>query len=124
DTSKPGELDLDIYEAPGVVGIARTEAIDCPVGQTSPFCPNGGYTYGDYGKIIGRPEVHADGEIWGQTLWDLRDALGSAKTEMIVTRGMELSPANPSFLDMRNSILQGDLAAFNGANRDTIWKVF
>ena len=75
----------------------------------APAAPGtGGYTYGDFGKIIGRPEVHADGEIWGQTLWDLRDALGQSVTEMLVTRAMELSPGNPSFLDMRNSILQAD----------------
>ena len=29
-----------------------------------------------FGKIIGAPEVHADGEIWGQTLWQIRSALG------------------------------------------------
>ncbi len=37
----------------------------------------GGYTYGDFGRIRGFPEVHADGEIWGETLWQLRGALGS-----------------------------------------------
>ena len=37
----------------------------------------GGYTYADYGNVVGGPEVHADGEIWAQTLWDLRDRLGS-----------------------------------------------
>ena len=39
----------------------------------------GGFTYGDYGKIwFDGPEIHADGEIWAQTLWDLpaRDRLG------------------------------------------------
>ena len=66
--------------------------------------------------------MHADGEIWGQTLWDLRTALGSRTTEILVTRAMELSPANPSFLDERNAILQADLVGNGGANRDTIWK--
>src|SRR4029077_14326691 len=84
----------------------------------------GGYTYGDFAKIIGRGEVHADGEIWGETLWDLRNALGQATTEGIVTRAMELSPSNPSFLDMRNSILEADLVDNNGANHDAIWHVF
>ena len=95
--------------------LIRTQPMDCPVGSTSPRCPGtpgagpGGYTYGDFGQIIGGPEVHADGEIWGETLWDLRNALGAKLTESLVTRAMELSPANPSFLDMRNSILQADL---------------
>ena len=39
---------------------------------------SGGFTYGDFGRIAGEPEVHADGEIWAQTLWDLRAAVGVA----------------------------------------------
>ena len=81
-------------------------------------------TYGDFGKIAGGPEVHADGEIWLETLWDLRNALGSTETERLVTRAMELSPPSPSFLDMRNAIVQADEVANGGANSDTIWKTF
>src|SRR5262249_1346070 len=94
--------------------LIRTQPPDCSVGSTSTKGPGtpgagpGGYTYGDFGKIIGAPEVHADGEIWAETLWDLRKALGVPLTEALVTRAMELSPANPSFLDMRNSILMAD----------------
>jgi len=110
--------------------LVRTEQIDCQVHSPKKFCPgtpgagSGGYTYGDFGKIIGFPEVHADGEIWGQTLWDLRDALGSKRTEAIVTRGMELSPTFPSYLDMRNAIIQADMADFHGKDVHTIWTVF
>jgi hypothetical protein len=76
------------------------------------------------GHIIGQPEVHADGEIWGQTIWQLRQALGTNVTETIVTRGMELSPQDPSMLDMRNAILQADQVAFSGSHRAAIWSVF
>jgi hypothetical protein len=68
--------------------------------------------------------VHADGEIWASTLWDLRAKLGSKLSESLVTRAMELSPANPSFLDMRNSILQADLVVNKGKAHASIWKVF
>jgi hypothetical protein len=60
--------------------LIRTQPLDCAVGAPASRCPgtpdvgSGGYTYGDFGKIIGQPEVHADGEIWGETLWDLRRA--------------------------------------------------
>jgi hypothetical protein len=37
---------------------------------------------------------------------------------------MELSPADPSFLDMRNSILQADLACDRGRHVSAIWSVF
>ncbi|HTG47335.1 MAG TPA: M36 family metallopeptidase [Actinomycetota bacterium] len=129
DTAAPGQLLEGTYVSGGK-RLVRTEAIDCPVGSAAPRCRGanglgkGGYTYGDFGKIFGTPEVHADGEIWGQTLWDLRTVLGSKITEGLVTRAMELSPANPSFLDERNAILQADQVLHAGAHRTTIWKTF
>ena len=132
-TDTPGVA--DVLEGDYVSGgddLIRTEPLDCKVGSSDTACDGdprgtagtGGYTYGDFGKIIGRPEVHAASEIWSQTLWDLRDALGSTTVEGIVTRAMELAPSNPSQLDMRNSILQADLVANGGANHDTIWTTF
>ncbi|WP_329273063.1 M36 family metallopeptidase [Streptomyces sp. NBC_01451] len=129
-----GRTDGDVtLDAPGWSDElpARSQALDCPVGSTSARCHGtagagpGGYTYGDYGKIAARgPEVHGDGEIWGETLWDLRDALGSRLTESLVTRAMELSPVNPSFLDQRNAILQADTVVDGGRAHDRIWQVF
>src|SRR5439155_227115 len=75
DTPDPGDVRIGNYVGAGQ-DLIRTEPMDCPVGTTSPKCPGtpgagpGGYTYGDFGHIIGIPEVHADGEIWGETLWD------------------------------------------------------
>jgi hypothetical protein len=37
---------------------------------------------------------------------------------------MELSPANPSFLDMRNAILQADQVVSEGSGNAKLWKVF
>ena len=73
---------------------------------------SGGYTYGDFGRIAGSAEVHDDGEIWAQTLWDLRTALGSEKARALVTTGMALLPPEPSFLDARNGILLADQTLF------------
>jgi extracellular elastinolytic metalloproteinase len=79
------------------------------------------------------PEVHADGEIWGQTLWDLRQQLvseagsevaGSDVALQLITDAMRISPPEPSFLDMRNAILQADVGANGGANRALLWSVF
>ena len=129
---KAGVADLQIFQYDGEgVFLDRTEPIDCKVGSTSELCTGGatghggGYTYADYGNIGGAPEVHDDGEIWAQTLWDLRTRARLAKTdESLVTRAMELAPSNPSFLDMRNAILIADTAAFGGHDQDAIWKVF
>jgi hypothetical protein len=121
---------LGRYVMAGQPGILRWEPIDCRVGGTEAACPGGvrtgrgGFTYGDFGRVDFGPQVHSDGEIWGQTLWDIRTALGSDATLTLVTRAMELSPPEPSFLDMRNAILQADLVAFDGANADLLWQVF
>jgi extracellular elastinolytic metalloproteinase len=128
DTNAPGDILVGKYVEHG--GTIRSQPLDCPVGSTSANCPGspgagpGGFTYGDFGRVTGGPEVHADGEIWAETLWDLRTALGSKTTESLVTRAMELSPSNPSFLDERNSILTADMVVNNGKNQKKIWQVF
>ena len=61
--------------------------------------------------------MHADGEIWVQTLWEMRSARSPA-TESTVTRGMEPSPPELSFPDMRNAILQADQVVFAGSHQD------
>ena len=61
-----------------------------------------------------QPRSTLDGEIWAETLWDLRTAVGSADARRLITDGMRLSPAEPSFLDMRNAILLADQAAGGG----------
>jgi len=130
-TDAPDKVDVVPFQYDGAgVALDRTEPMDCKVGSTSRRCPGagtghrGGYTYADYGHVSGTPEVHSDGEIWEQTLWDLRDRLGSDTTEALLTRAMELSPMNPSFLDERNAILVADTALFGGRHRAGIWRVF
>ena len=130
DSQADGEMRVGTYWYSG--GTIRTAPTDCTVNSTVAACAGtpgagkGGYTYGDYGKVrpSGVPEVHADGEIWAQTLWDLRKVIGSKKTESLVTRAMELSPSDPSFLDERNSILQADLVVNGGTLQKKIWQVF
>jgi extracellular elastinolytic metalloproteinase len=130
DTDTAGEIDVGEYTDLDEHAL-RTQAADCPVGASAAICPGGaaasgtgGYTLGDFGKVFGVPEVHADGEIWVETLWDLRRALGSDTAETLITDGMRLSPPEPSMLDMRNAILSADQANFGGANEDEVWDVF
>jgi hypothetical protein len=129
DRPRSGDVVVFQYDGLGIY-LDRTEPIDCAVGEAPHRCTggatghSGGYTYADYGKVIGAPEVHADGEIWSQTLWDLRNRIGSRAAEALVTRAMELSPANPSFLDERDAILLADLAVYGGHHQHRIWRVF
>ena len=136
DTATNGEVKLGLY----LGDQHRTQGLDCAVGAGAATCPGGvavgagGYTYGDVGKIAGTwwPESHSDGEIFAETLWDLRRRLsadhgateGVRRARLLVTRAMELSPGQPSFLDVRNAILLADTAFNAGADRAAIWQVF
>jgi hypothetical protein len=123
DTLAPGDVDLGHY-VDFDAHRARTQGIDCPVGVLDARCPGGGgYTYGDFAHVAGGPEIHADGEIWAQTLWDLRQAVGRDVAQSLITEGMRMAPPEPSFLDMRNAILAAD-AGLGGAHRAKIWQVF
>jgi subtilisin-like proprotein convertase family protein len=100
----------------------RTQGADCPVAPSAGCRPRGGYTLGDMGHIDPSGfEVHADGEIWLETLWDLRAALGAVEVERVITSGLRLAPNNPSFLEARDAILQ---SASTVAQRETMWTVF
>lgn len=78
-------------------------------------------TYGDWTCLFGFfCQVHTNGEIWANTLWDLReiyrqDQVGGSQESGIhelhqtYVNGLKLSPANPTMLDMRDSMLQDDL---------------
>ena len=137
DDNDTPDVTMAPYEVVGPTGL-RSQAIDCPVGAVSAQCPNagggagaGGYTYGDFAKVLGGAEEHADGEIWAQTLWQLRQRLitvhgqgdGLNRVRRLVTDGLRLVPPNPSFLDMRNAILLADVQAGLG-DRALIWDVF
>ena len=137
DTATNGEIKWGQY-ASLTNGEPRSQGYDCAVGAAAAQCPgagtagSGGYTYGDMGGIQGFPESHADGEIWAETLWDLRRRLiadrgateGVRRAELLVTGGMELAPEAPSFVDMRDAILQADTAFNGGADHAAVWSVF
>lgn len=125
DTTAVGELRVAEYLRPPN-GI-RAEPTDCPVGSAAAACAPlgaGGYTFGDFGRVASFTNEHTNGEIWAQTLWDLRTAITAPTARRVVTDGMRLAPDNPSMLEMRNAILQADQAAFGGANRAAIWQAF
>ena len=139
DTAKDGQIFEGQYlmggqrDTKGKLVPFRSMAMDCSVGSKSRNCidtynpgvnPNGGYTYGDLVTIAGSAEVHSSGEVWAQTLWDIRKALGHTVADTDITRGMSLSANDPSMLDMRNAILQADLVAYKGAHTAQLWRIF
>jgi hypothetical protein len=137
DAVSTPDVTLAPYEVSGPTGL-RTQPIDCLVSSSAAACPSaggsagaGGYTYGDLGRIRSGAEVHDDGEIWAQTLWQLRGTLvtyhgateGVARTRRLVTDALRMAPPNPTFLDMRNAILIADVQA-NFGDRLRLWEVF
>ena len=138
DTAADGEVATGEYVTNNPNTGIRTNAIDCSIGSANATkCPGtagagaGGHDLGDMGKVVAYnndPDfplfnVHADGEIWSETLWDLRKTIGATATRGLVTEAMRLSPSNPTFLDARDAILLADQVA-GGANHTQIWSVF
>jgi hypothetical protein len=77
-------------------------------------------------------EVHNQGEVWCAILWDARanliakygPATGSHLIIQLVTDALNLTPANPNFIQARDAIIQADLVDNNGANYRDLWAAF
>ena len=77
-------------------------------------------------------QVHNQGEVWCAALWEARanliarhgHATGNQLILQLVTDGMNLSPANPNFLQARDAILLADLVNHGGANLGELWAAF
>jgi hypothetical protein len=136
DTGADGQVIVGEYvTGDGVAGI-RTQPLDCAVGSAAAACGGtataggGGYTFADLGRVgaynPSTPafEVHDDGEIWSETLWDLRTVVGAATARKLITNAMRISPAEPTFLDERDAILLADEILDGGADHDAIWELF
>ena len=130
DTVADGELTNGDYLAnlygPGG---SRRQPLDCTVDASPAVCPGtagagpGGFTLGDLGHVGEAFSFHDDGEIWAETLWDLRRVVGMSAARGLVTNGMRLAPDNPSFLEARDGIIQAAEVA-GGAHTDAAWAVF
>ena len=96
--------------------------------------------YGDWtcqqGFICG---VHANGEIWANVLWDVRErfrrdlvrgseATGVNESHQLYVDGLKLSPPRPTMLDMRDAMLEADAirntAGGSSQNFCRLWESF
>lgn len=143
DTGSPGEITTGSYVVNNPAGI-RAKPIDCPVapaglagcdGHAAGF-PEvlGGYTYGDMAVTRnqapdGSHRPHNGGEIWAETLWQIREALGRNTANALITGGLRLLTDSPSMLDARDAILLQAVATRSapGAPDDhyrKLWEIF
>ncbi|HEY0460088.1 MAG TPA: M36 family metallopeptidase, partial [Pyrinomonadaceae bacterium] len=100
-------------------------------------------TYNESGGIVASPlgfglngamEVHNVGEIWANTLWEMRSRIiaanggivptGNQIALQIVTDGLKMTPINPTFTQARDAIISADCAANACANETSIWAAF
>lgn len=87
-------------------------------------------TYKDIAINFSAP--HPIGEIWCNTLWEMRSLLisrygfkeGQRQSIQLVVDGMKLTPNTPSFVDARNAILLADRVNNKGANQCLLWQAF
>jgi len=108
-----------------------------------PYCYDMAVNPLTYGNIRTYSEVHDAGEVWCSALWDLNwllidkygfnanlqagyapGAAGNVLALKLVMDSLKLMPANPSFLQARNAILQADQVLTGGANLAAIWTAF
>ena len=113
----PGDADSDgNYIGSGGQTLIRTRRSTArsapPTARTAPRrtpAPAGGLTYGDLGRIDGAPEVHATARSGRRRCGISARALGHDvdRRRSITARDGAVAD-DPSFLDMRNAILQAD----------------
>jgi extracellular elastinolytic metalloproteinase len=110
--------------------------------------------YSNIGYDTTGPQVHADGEIWSATGYDIRKALvakynaqfpatnaalqkecaegkrpadlcpGNRRWIQIMFDAFLLMPSAPSMLDARDAYLAADMMRFGGANQKELWGAF
>ena len=94
------------------------------------------YTFGQFGTLYSKaipgtalvlnlPQIHRDGEIWATVLWQIRQSLGQAAFENVMTTALTLTPNRPSMLDARNAMVQAAISAgAGGPNACDLWTEF
>ncbi len=89
------------------------------------------YPY-NFGDIARSSDIQNVGEIWCNTLLEMRAMLirkyrfqeGQRQSIQLVVDGLKLTPVNPTFLDGRNAILLADKLNNGGENQCAIWEAF
>ncbi|MCG3150259.1 MAG: hypothetical protein PCFJNLEI_03740 [Verrucomicrobiae bacterium] len=84
------------------------------------------------GVGVAAADVHRQGEVWASALWEARAnlirkhgaATGNQLMLQLVCDAMSITPANPTFVEGRDAILQADFVLTGGANAKELWAGF
>lgn len=89
--------------------------------------------YGDFGHNSSAGfEVHADGEIWVEAMWEVRSRLikalgfdeGRRRVAQLMIDALKRAPYDPSYVDMRDALIAADQVDYGGVDVDLIWQAF
>ncbi|MEZ4751161.1 MAG: M36 family metallopeptidase [Bdellovibrionota bacterium] len=69
-------------------------------------------------------DPHIAGWTWASGLWNLRESLGRATTDLLVVKSLFFLSTNPGFLESIEALVQADQALNGGANVSTIRSLF
>ncbi|HEX8507526.1 MAG TPA: T9SS-dependent M36 family metallopeptidase [Hymenobacter sp.] len=109
-----------------------------PAPYSTDFAVNN-FTYAATNNTAAISQPHGIGFVWATMIWDLNWALvdkygynadlyrgkgGNNIAMQLVMDGLKLQVCSPGFVDARNAILAADLADYDGANQELIWRVF
>lgn len=90
-------------------------------------------TFADFGRVsLSGSEVHDNGEIWMEALWETRAALikqfgereGRSRMAQIIIDAMKLAPPQSGMIEMRDAILLADRVDYQGASQQQLWGAF
>jgi extracellular elastinolytic metalloproteinase len=80
--------------------------------------------YSDVGYDVTGPQVHADGEIWSATNFDLRGAITPQVWRQVMFDAYLLMPSAVSMVDARDAYLAADQMRYSGSHHVAMWQVF
>jgi hypothetical protein len=126
-------------DARGVGTYVRNEASSGAGIRRYPYSTDMGINPLTYADMPTSDGVHARGEIWCATIWDLSwllmDEFGFSSDPTVTTAGnniamqlvlggLKLQPCSPGYIDGRDAILAADELLYGGAHRCKIWEAF
>jgi len=123
----------------GIGNFATAQGTEGPGIRRYPYSTDMNINPQTYDDIKTSTGVHALGEIWAVTLWEIHWAFierygldmswddvesGNFQAAQLAIEGMKMSPCNPSFIEARDAILQADSLLNDAANSDILWTAF
>ena len=109
-------------------GYRQMQSVDTqhPINYRAAFNTGNAATINPAQHIVRPGAVAAEIQALGNRNGPIATAVsrGARLADLIVLRGMQIAPCNPSFVDMRDSMLLADSELTGGENRAVIWRAF